>query len=252
MIAIHPLTDLPEIEPGADLPSLLHHSLAKAGLLPFQPHDVLVVTQKIVSKAEGRFIDLDCVEPGDEAQRLAQVTRKEPRLVQLVLDEAESVVRAVPHVLITRHRLGHVMANSGIDRSNIGPGDGERALLLPVDPDGSAVALRAALLASEGNAPAIVISDSFGRPWRYGVTAVAIGAAGLPALVDRRGDMDRDGRRLEVTQIALGDQIATAAALATGEGAEGVPAVLIRGLVLPQGDAPATAQVRPLEEDLFR
>lgn len=252
MIAIHPLIDLPEIEPGDDLPALLHVSLAAAGLLPFQPQDVLVVTQKIISKAEGRFVDLDDVTPGDAARDLSETTRKDPRLVQLVLDEAASVVRAVPHVLITRHRLGHVMANSGIDRSNIGPDGGERALLLPVDPDGSAVVLRAALGAADDNPPAIVISDSFGRPWRHGVTAVAIGAAGLPALVDRRGDIDRDGRRLEVTQIALGDQIATAAALATGEGAEGVPAVLIRGLTYPAGDAPATAQVRPLEEDLFR
>lgn len=252
MIAIHPLTDLPEIEPGADLPALLHASLTRAGLLPFQPCDVLVVTQKIISKAEGRFVDLDGIIPDEEAQRLSEITRKDARLVQLVLDEATSVVRAVPHVLITRHRLGHVMANSGIDRSNIGPDGGERALLLPVDPDGSAGLLRSALTDAGGAASAIVISDSFGRPWRHGVTAVAIGAAGLPALIDRRGDVDRDGRRLEVTQIALGDQIATAAALATGEGAEGIPAVLIRGLAFPQGDIAATAQVRPLEEDLFR
>lgn len=227
-------------------------NLSAAGLLPLAGSDVLVVTQKIVSKAEGRFVDLATVLPGTEAHRLAEITGKDARLVELVLREAETVVRAAPHVLITRHRLGHVMANSGIDRSNLGPGSSGRALLLPKDPDGSAQALRGELAAAGGNAPAVIVSDSFGRPWRHGVTAVAIGAAGLPALVDRRGDIDRDGRKLEVTQIALGDQLATAAALATGEGAEGVPAVLIRGLTIPPGERPASDQIRPLDEDLFR
>lgn len=252
MIAIHPLTGMPEISAGDDLAKLLREALAGAGLWPVQPCDIVVVTQKILSKAEGRMVDLDQVTPGPEAIALAQRTRKDARLVELVLRESSALVRAVPNVLITRHRLGHVMANSGIDRSNIGPGGAERALLLPVDPDASAAGLRRALAGDDGIVPAVVISDSFGRPWRHGVVGVAIGAAGLPALVDRRGEEDRDGRRLEVTQIALADQIATAAALATGEGAEGIPAVLIRGFPLPDGDAPAAALVRPLEEDLFR
>lgn len=252
MIAIHPLTGMPEICAGDDLAKMLREALDTAGLWPMQERDVLVVTQKILSKAEGRMADLEEVRPSPEAQKLARATRKDPRLVELVLRESSAVVRAVPHVLITRHRLGHVMANSGIDRSNIGPGGEERALLLPVDPDRSAAELSHALAGGDGIAPAVVISDSFGRPWRHGVVGVAIGAAGLPALVDRRGEADRDGRRLEVTQIALADQIATAAALAAGEGAEGIPAVLLRGLALPPGDAPASALVRPLEEDLFR
>jgi coenzyme F420-0:L-glutamate ligase/coenzyme F420-1:gamma-L-glutamate ligase len=252
MITIHPLIGIPEIAPGDDLAAILSDALAVAGLLPLAADDILVVTQKIVSKAEGRFVDLEAIVPGDEAQRLAATTRKDPRLVELVLAEASHVVRAVPHVLITRHRLGHVMANSGIDRSNIGPGGSERALLLPVDPDASADALRARLAADIGTAPAVLISDSFGRPWRHGVVGVAIGAAGLPSLIDRRGELDRDGRTLEVTQVALGDMIATAAALATGEGAESVPAVLVRGAVWPSGHAPAAALVRPMEEDLFR
>ena len=251
MISIHPLIGMGEIQAGDDLAMLLRDPLEAAGLWPLQEGDVLVVTQKILSKAEGRMVDLTQVEPGEEALELAEKTRKDPRLVELVLRESSAIVRAVPHVLITRHRLGHVMANSGIDRSNIGPGGHERALLLPLDPDGSAAALSQAL-ASGGTAPAVVISDSFGRPWRHGVVGVAIGAAGLPALVDRRGEEDRDGRSLEVTQIALADQIATAAALVTGEGAEGIPAVLMRGLRLPVGDAPASALVRPIEEDLFR
>jgi len=246
MIAIHPLAGIGEISPGDDLAAILADALAEAGLLPVRADDVLVVTQKIVSKAEGRFVDLATVTPGAEAEGLAAVTRKDPRLVELVLSEASTVVRAVPNVLITRNRHGHVMANSGIDRSNIGPGGEDRALLLPIDPDASAAALSRAI-----GCP-VVISDSFGRPWRYGVTGVAIGASGLPSLVDRRGELDRDGRRLEVTQIGLADMIATAAALATGEGAESVPAVLIRGAAWPAGSSPASALVRPLEEDLFQ
>jgi coenzyme F420-0:L-glutamate ligase/coenzyme F420-1:gamma-L-glutamate ligase len=246
MIAIHPLTGIGEIRPGDDLALLLKDALAVADLLPLREDDVLVVTQKIISKSEGRFVDLAGVTPGAEAERLAAITRKDARLVELVLAEATTVLRAVPNVLITRHRLGHVMANSGIDRSNIGPGGEDRALLLPLDPDASAERLH------EAFGCAVVISDSFGRPWRYGVTGVAIGASGLPSLVDRRGELDRDGRRLEVTQIGLADMIATAAALVTGEGAEGVPAVLIRGATWPAGSSPSAVLVRALEEDLFQ
>ncbi|GLR69075.1 F420-0--gamma-glutamyl ligase [Acidocella aquatica] len=250
-ISLHPLTGIGEIHPGDDLAFIIAQALTAAGLPP-QPGDVLVVTQKIVSKAEGRFVDLAAVTPGAEALRLAELTRKDPRLVELVLAESAAVVRAVPNVLITRHRSGHVMANAGIDRSNTGTGAGELALLLPQDADAAAAALHAALAAHLTPVPAIVISDSFGRPWRYGVTNVAIGAAGFPSLVDRRGDTDRDGRILEVTQIALADMVASAAGLAMGEAAEGVPAALVRGLALPGTPLPAAALVRPLSEDLFQ
>ncbi|CAN5157156.1 coenzyme F420-0:L-glutamate ligase [soil metagenome] len=246
MIEIIPLSGIGEVLPGDDLAIILQQALAAQNLI-YRPGDVLVVTQKIVSKSEGRFVSLNDIVPGAEAQRLAAITLKDPRLVELVLGESTSVVRAIPHVLITRHRLGLVMANAGIDRSNIGPGNEDRALLLPVDPDASAERIAAAL-----NGPAVVISDSFGRPWRYGVVCVGIGASGLPSLIDRRGDLDRDGRRLEVTQIALADMIATAAGLATGEGAESIPAVLVRGYVFTDTAAPATALVRPLTEDLFQ
>ncbi|SFR89684.1 coenzyme F420-0:L-glutamate ligase [Sphingomonas jatrophae] len=251
MIGIFPLAAIDEVRPGDDLPALLTAALAAAGLVPAEG-DVLVVTSKIVSKAEGRFVDLASVTPGEQARELAAVTRKDPRLVELVLAESQNVVRAVPHVLITRHRSGHVMANAGIDRSNLGGGDGEQALLLPLDADASAAALHVALAQRHAVPPAIVISDSFGRPWRYGVVNVAIGVAGLPALIDRRGELDRDGRLLEVTQVAMGDMIATAAGLATGEGAEGVPAALVRGVALPEEHRPAADLVRPLAEDLFR
>lgn len=251
MIQILPLSAIGEVRPGDDLARLLTDAMVAIGIAPGAT-DILVVTQKIVSKAEGRFVDLATVTPGAEAMRLAEVTRKDPRLVEMVLAESQNVVRAVPHVLITRHRSGHVMANAGIDRSNIGPDGEDRALLLPVDADASAERLRAALATIWPKPPAVVISDSFGRPWRYGVTCVAIGASGLPSLIDRRGDVDRDGRTLQVTQIALGDMVATAAGLATGEGAESVPAALVQGFSWTAANNTASALVRPIEEDLFR
>lgn len=244
-IEIIPLVEVGEVAPGDDLAALLSRALAAQGL-SIGRGDTLVVTQKIVSKAEGRFVALDTVVPGPEALRLAEVTRKDPRLVELVLSESTAVLRAVPNVLVVRHRLGLVMANAGIDRSNIGPGMAERALLLPVDPDASAERLGRAL------GCAVVISDSFGRPWRMGVVAVGIGASGLPALHDRRGERDRDGRMLEVTQVAVADLLASAAALATGEGAEGIPAVLVRGFAPAGTPCPAATLTRPLEEDLFQ
>lgn len=244
-IGIIPLARMGEVTPGDNLAALLSEALEVEGLR-IRADDILVVTQKIVSKAEGRFVALDTVVPGSEALRLGALTRKDPRLVELVLSESTAVLRAVPNVLIVRHRLGLVMANAGIDRSNIGPGTGERALLLPEDPDASAERLGKAL------GCAIVISDSFGRPWRMGVVAVGIGASGLPALHDRRGERDRDGRTLEVTQVATADLLASAAALATGEGAEGIPAVLVRGFAVTGVPSPAIALTRPLEQDLFQ
>ena len=252
MLHIQPIAGIGEVRPGDDLAVLLGDALVGGGLVPLLANDVLVVTQKIVSKAEDRFVDLAEVTPGDEARRLAAITRKDPRLVELVLRESSAVVRAAPHVLIARHRCGHVMANAGIDRSNLGDGGGERTLLLPVDADASADRLRQRLRARFDRAPAVVISDSFGRPWRHGVVCVAIGASGLSSLEDRRGEHDRDGRVLEVTQVALGDMLATAAGLVTGEGAEGIPAALVRGASWRQESRPASALVRPIEEDLFR
>lgn len=248
MIEIKPLTGIGEVHPGDDLPALLIGALHDHA-----PGDgsVLVVTQKVVSKAEARFVSLAEVVPSAEAERLSALTRKDPRLVELVLQESSAVLRAVPHVLITRHRLGLVMANAGIDRSNIGERESDRVLLLPADPDASARRIAARLRQHFGRQIPVVISDSFGRPWRIGVVNVAIGAAGLSSVVDRRGQLDRDGRPLEVTQIAIADMIASAAGLAAGEGAEGIPAVLVSGLTLDEADLPARALVRPVEQDLF-
>lgn len=250
-LTLWPLTQIGEVVPGDHLGKLLAHALTAAGLTP-RADDVLIVTQKVVSKAEGRFIDLSSLVPGPRALKIAAETGKDPRFVELVLSESIAVIRTGPNVLITRHRSGLVMANAGIDRSNIGSAGDERALLLPMDADASAASLRAVLGSLLGTPPAVVISDSFGRPWRYGVTNVAIGVSGIPALVDRRGQLDRNGRRLEVTQVALGDMIASAGGLLSGEGAEGVPAVLLSGLKWDAPDRPATALLRPLAEDLFQ
>jgi coenzyme F420-0:L-glutamate ligase/coenzyme F420-1:gamma-L-glutamate ligase len=248
MIEIVGLRGIDEVAQGDNLVDLLKTSLDRQHLT-VRTGDIIVVTSKIVSKAEGRFVRLDAQSPSPEAVRLAELTLKDPRLVELVLRESISVVRAAQNVLITRHRLGFVMANAGIDASNIGAGHAGQVLLLPSDPDGAAARMASAFDAPR---PAIVISDSFGRPWRMGVVNVAIGASGLPALVDRRGEFDRDGRRLEVTQIAFGDLIASAAGLAAGEGAEGVPAVLVRNCPMPTGESPAGALMRPSDQDLFQ
>ncbi|MPS67296.1 MAG: coenzyme F420-0:L-glutamate ligase [Novosphingobium sp.] len=244
MIEIVELGGIGEIAAGDDLAAILRDAIERCAL-PLRDGDVLVVTQKIVSKAEGRQVNLKEIEPGEPARELSQLTRKDPRMVQLVLDESSEIVRAVPEVLIARHKLGHVMANAGIDRSNIGPSQGARALLLPLDPDATAANLHSAL-----GVP-VVISDSFGRPWRLGVVGVAIGAAGIPALDDRRGELDRDERPLEVTQVALADMIASAAGLVAGEGAEGIPAVLVRGCRIEGTPRKAAELVRPRREDLF-
>lgn len=250
-LAVIPLPGIPEVAPGSDLAALLGQAIGRAGGL--RGGDILVVAQKVVSKAEDRFVELSAVSPGARAQELAVITGKDARLIELVLSESVKVLRARRDVLIVRHKLGFVMANAGIDRSNVA-GDAlpERVLLLPVDPDASAAALRAALQQAHGHAPGVIISDSFGRAWRRGVVNVALGAAGVPSLWNRRGEPDRAGRRLEVTEVALADALAAAAGLVMGEAAEGLPAVLIRGGGFGAPVNPARTLLRPLEEDLFQ
>lgn len=248
-LTLNALQGIGEIEPGEDLGATFAAAIARAGL-PVVAQDVLVVAQKAVSKAENRFVELRTVEPSRRAIELAAITRKDARVVELVLRESSDVLRAVPNVLIVRHRLGFVMANAGIDRSNVG-GD-TRVLLLPGDPDASAQALRAALAERLGVEIGLVICDSFGRPWRRGVTNVALGVAGVPALIDRRGELDRNGRKLEVTEVAFADLVASAAGLVMGEGAEGQPAVLVRGLSWNAPSIPARTLLRPMQEDLFQ
>jgi coenzyme F420-0:L-glutamate ligase / coenzyme F420-1:gamma-L-glutamate ligase len=251
MFSVLSITGLPEILAGDDLGVLLAARLAH-GEPGLQSGDILVVTQKIVSKAEGRAVDLADMVPSPEAQVLASEVNKDPALVELVLRESSAVVRRAPNILITRHRLGHVMANAGIDASNIGNGNDGKVLLLPIDPDASAAGIADAAEARFGFRPGVVISDSFGRPWRMGTVNVAIGVDAMSAIIDQRGQPDRDGRIMQMTMIAVGDAVAAAAGLAMGEGDEGIPAVIVRGLRLAGEHQTSRAIVRPVDEDLFR
>jgi coenzyme F420-0:L-glutamate ligase/coenzyme F420-1:gamma-L-glutamate ligase len=215
-----------------------------------QDDDVLVVTSKIVSKAEGRRVSLTEIQPGDEARRLAAITGKDERMVELVLRESTEVSRAAPNVLVVRHRLGFISANAGIDQSNVA-GDDDSALLLPLDPDASATRIRDGLHALTNAQVGIVLSDSHGRPFRMGNVGVAIGVAGIPALRDLRGSSDLFGRTLKITIQGYADMIASAAGLVSGEGAEGLPVIHIRGLNV-RGDGKASDLNRPAEQDLYR
>lgn len=248
-LTLRAVPGLKMVAAGDDLAALLGDAMAGAGMPP-RDGDVLVLAQKIVSKAEGRMVDLATVTPSARAEALAAEVGKDPRIVEVILSESVRVVRSRPNLLIVEHRRGWVMANAGIDQSNVG-GAG-RVLLLPEDPDASAERLRAALAARFGVRLAVVINDSFGRAWRRGTAGVAIGAAGLPSLVDLRGQPDLFGRVLEVSIIGYADEIAAAASLLMGQAAEGRPAVLISGLAWTAPESPAAALVRPAAEDLFR
>ena len=249
------LTGVPIVQPGDDVPALLCAALASNGITPRSGQDVLVVTSKILSRAEDRFVDLATVEPSEQARALAVKTAKDPRFVELVLRESVAVSRAKKGVLLVRHRLGFVSANAGIDESNGRPsaaGRGPWVLLLPRDPDASAAELRAAIAARFGADVGVVITDSHGRPFRIGTVGVANGVAGLPPLWDHRGRKDLHGRTLEMTVTALADQVAAAADLVAGQADEGRAAVLVRGLRFsPSAEANSHALVRPPEEDLY-
>jgi coenzyme F420-0:L-glutamate ligase/coenzyme F420-1:gamma-L-glutamate ligase len=243
------LTGVPLVRPGDDLAAIIVAALAGNGIAAADG-DVLVVAQKIVSKAEGRIVALAAVRPSSRAEALAAELDKDPRLIEIILSESNRVVRHRPGLLIVEHRLGFVMANAGVDHSNV---DGEdQVLLLPCDPDASARDLQQRLGAALGRRLAVVVNDSFGRPWRKGVAGVALGSAGLPALIDKRGEPDLFGRPLLVTEIGFADEIAAAASLVMGQAAEGVPIVHLRGLAWSAPDVPAAALVRPAEHDLFR
>jgi coenzyme F420-0:L-glutamate ligase/coenzyme F420-1:gamma-L-glutamate ligase len=244
--------DFPMVRMGDDLAALTSAALDRGGLR-LTENDVLVFAQKIVSKAEGRLVDLATIAPGQAALDLAPVVAKDPRLVELVLRESRRVVRAAKDVLIVEHRLGFIMANAGIDQSNVAnPSEGEYALLLPRDPDGSAARIRDDLHALTGCRVGVVIADSFGRPWRIGTVGVALGCAGLAATLDLRGQLDLTGRPLRVTVVGHADEIASAASLLMGQAGEGRPLVLLRGLAPGAHPQPASALLRPSAEDLFK
>jgi coenzyme F420-0:L-glutamate ligase/coenzyme F420-1:gamma-L-glutamate ligase len=246
------LAPWPLVRGGDDLAAQTATALAAMNLT-LHSGDVLVYAQKIVSKAEGRRVDLRTITPGARASALALEVDKDPRLVELVLRESRRIVRTAKDVLIVEQRLGLIMANAGIDQSNVAePASGEYALLLPEDPDASAERLRAALGARSGCEVGVIISDSFGRPWRVGTVGVAIGCAGLAATRDLRGSSDLFGRPLRVTIVGHADEIAAAASLLMGQGSEALPVVLVRGLPASAPHQGAAALRRPSGEDLFR
>ena len=267
-LRIRALSGLPPVRPGDDPGALLADALARARE-PLRDGDVVVVAQKIVSKAEGRTVRLADVVPSPRALELAARTEKDPRAVEAILGESVEVVRAAPGVLIVETRHGIVLANAGADMSNVEHDEeDDRLLLLPEDPDASADRLRAALAARAsggggggvgGHSPRIgvIVADSVGRAWREGTVGLAIGVSGLPARLDRRGEPDLFGRPLHVTEVGIADSIASAASIVMGEGAEGRPAALIRGLSFEgrsEAERAGRARdlVRPRERDLFR
>ena len=244
--------DLPLIEPGDDLAGKIVDALKQCDL-PLVSGDIVVVAQKVVSKAENRYVDLDSVVPSARALQLAPIVGKEPRYLEVILSESDEIIRHRPGIVITAHRLGFVMANAGIDESNIEHPQGRsRVLLLPVNPDSSAADLKSRFDQEFGANVGVIINDSFGRPWRNGVVGVALGAAGVPSLIDMIGAPDMFGRAMRVTEISVADEIASGASLLMGQGAEGLPVVVVRGASFKAPIRPASDLLRPRERDMFR
>ncbi len=246
------LEGIPEIAPGTDLAACIGDALERTpGVLPLREDDVLVVTQKIVSKAEGAIVDLVTVEPRPEAVAWARDWDRDPRQVEVVLREAVRIVRMARGVLIVETRHGFVCANGGVDASNVGPASGSIVTLLPRDPDASAGRIRAGIRERFGVDVPVVVSDSFGRPWRWGIVDVAIGVSGLLPLEDLRGRPDHDGRIMRTTVRAVADEIASAAELVFGKTAAR-PVALVRGAHPPRGEGSIRDLLMPAEADLFR
>lgn len=248
---ILPVKGMPLIKPGDDLPAVIAKTVSQ-NCISLENGDVLVLAQKIVSKAESRYVNLNDVIPGEEARELARVTDKDPRLVQVILNESRAVIKATRGVLIVEHKLGLVMANAGIDQSNINVADA--VLLLPESPNQSAANLREKLNRRFGIRDlAVLINDSFGRPWRNGSCGTAIGSAGIKVLNDLRGEQDLFGRPLQVTEVAIGDELAAAASFVMGQAGEAIPLVVIKGAGLSNAHSQdASALIRSREFDLFR
>jgi len=246
------LAGLPEVVEGDDLDRMIGDALeATPGVLPFEPGDVLVVTQKIVSKAEGAVVDLRTVTPSARAMEWADEWGRDARQIEVVLQQARRIVRMERGVLITETHHGFVCANGGIDASNVGPDSGDVVTLLPVDPDASAARIRAALRTRFGVDLPVIVSDSFGRPWRWGIVDVALGVSGILPLEDLRGQPDADGRVMRTTVRAVADELASAAELALGKTA-GRPVALVRGANPPLGEGTIRDVVMAAENDLFR
>jgi coenzyme F420-0:L-glutamate ligase/coenzyme F420-1:gamma-L-glutamate ligase len=248
------LNDFPLIQPGDDLPECIAEAL-RGNRISLQDGDVLVVAQKVVSKAEGRQVNLENVQPSPEAQELAKKADKDPRVVELILQESHQVLRYRPGLVIVEHRLGFVCANAGIDRSNITQGGAfgrESVLLLPEDPDRSADSIRAVLENAWDARIGVLIIDSHGRAWRNGTVGISIGLSGLPGVIDLRGEPDLFDYHLQVTEIGAADELAAAASLLMGQAGEGFPVVHVRGFPYPLREGSFSELPRERESDLFR
>ncbi len=251
-VEFHAIKGLPVVQPGDDLSELLVSEMLACGLAA-RNSDVLVVASKLVSRAEGRFVNLAGLRVSAEAEELAAEVQKDPRLVELILQESVHISRRCPGVLIVRHRLGHISANAGIDASNVGPRnpEGEWVLLLPKNPDGVAAEIRHRLRESFGVDVGVIIADSLGRPFRLGTVGHAIGVSGVPALWDQRGQEDLFERSLELTETARAVQVAASADLVLGQGSEGRGAVLVRGVRFPMVESAAVDLLRDEGRDLY-
>ena len=253
-LVLTPLPGIPLIRHGDNLADVIVRAMEE-NRIRFEDNDILVVAQKIVSKAEGRAVNLASIEPSAQAMELARRTEKDVRLVELILQESKEILRARPGTIIVEHRLGFVCANAGIDHSNVsGAGDSaeEWILLLPADPDRSAATLRDEIHSRTGKQIGVLIIDSHGRAWRNGTVGVAIGIAGLPGLQDLRGKPDLFGFRLRITQVGVADELAAAASLVMGQAAEGTPVVHVRGFPYALREGSLHELLRPREQDLFR
>jgi coenzyme F420-0:L-glutamate ligase/coenzyme F420-1:gamma-L-glutamate ligase len=248
------LPEIPLVKQGDDLSQIILAGLDRAGI-ELLAGDVMILAQKIVSKAEGRSVVLDQVQPGPRAMALAEDTGKDPRIVELILQESNAILRTRRELIIVEHRLGFVCANAGIDHSNVAPdpiSGEERVLLLPADPDASAAKIIDQIQATTGVTPGVLIIDSHGRAWRMGIVGTCIGAAGFPALVDLRGRPDLCGRELRITQVGLADEIAAGASALMGQADERRPIIHLRGLPYPLRSGTMKELLRPKELDLFR
>lgn len=253
-LVLTPLSGLPIIQPGADLAGIILEAI-EHNHLAIEKGDIFVIAQKIVSKAEGRLINLEMVTPSREALRLADETGKDPRVVELILNESKSILRTRPGLIVVEHNLGFVCANAGIDHSNVQGGWGkpdEWMLLLPENPDRSAQKLKHSLENETGKNLGVLIIDSHGRAWRTGVVGVVIGIAGVPGLIDMRGTSDLFGYDLRVTQIGAADELAAGSSLMMGQAAEGTPVIHVRGFPYSLRDANLGELLRPKDQDLFR
>ncbi len=250
-LTLTPIPGIPRVQVGDDPASMILDALHHANL-SLESGDILVLAQKIISKAEGRIVDLGTITPSADAQELAEQTHKDPRVVELILDECEEIVRTRPGLIVGEHNLGFICANAGIDHSNIGENAEDQVLLLPEFPDTSAALLRKRLETETGVQIGVLIIDSHGRAWRLGTVGVAIGIAGLPGLVDLRGEPDMFGRALQITEVGAADELAAAASLVMGQAGEGTPVVHVRGFPYRLREATMKELIRPKDEDLFR